>query len=641
MCGIAGAIGFVDQTVIEAVERMSDALVHRGPDGFGFWRSIDSLGSPGVVLAHRRLKIIDLSEGGRQPMVDPETGDALLFNGEIYNYRELRRDLEARGAHFRSQSDSEVLLRSCRETGVGALEALRGMFAFAWWNPRTRRVLLARDRLGIKPLYWTVQRHGGQRVLLFASEVRALLSTGLVERRLDPVGLESFLWNGFAVGPNTFVSGVQLLPAASFLDVDLSVAEVRSKSFWQPAQVVGTRRDSRALQEELEHAMRIHQLSDVPLGVFLSGGVDSSAMTALAARGSPGSVRTFNISFAESEFDEAPYARVVAAALGTEHTEIKLSEADFRTGLNDALGSIDQPTFDALNTYFVSRAVRGAGITVALAGTGGDELFGGYPSFRELPRAALAGRALGWVPEGVLRASADALNGVLRGAAPGVPAQTRWGKLGDALCARGELLALYQIAYGLFTPAFLRRLYPALGSTRFGLPRERFAQLSGLTGRAATPHAISLLELELFLGERLLRDTDAASMAVSLEVRVPLLDHRVVEEAVALDRSTRFAPLGRKQALRAIGLAGLDPALFERPKSGFVLPIGVWCRRHLSREVGETLSDTRACESLGLDPEVISLVWNAFQAGARGVYWSRVWAVFVLLRWVRQHGIVL
>ncbi len=639
MCGIAGAVGFVDRGVIEAVERMSDALVHRGPDGSGFWCSAPEMQRPGVVLAHRRLRIIDLSEGGKQPMVDPETGDALLFNGEIYNYLELRRELEAQGSRFRSQSDSEVLLKACERSGAGALGDLRGMFAFAWWSPRTRRVLLARDRLGIKPLYWTTLERGGQRVLLFASEVRALLASGQLERRIDPVALESFLWNGFTVGPRTMLTGVQLLPAGSFLDLDLEARSAAPLRFWHPAEA-GHSSDSRGLGDELQEAMRIHQIADVPLGVFLSGGIDSSAMTALAARSSQ-SVRTFNISFAESEFDEAPHARAVAAAIGTEHTEIKLTEADFRHGLEDALGCIDQPTFDALNTYFVSRAVREAGITVALAGTGGDELFGGYPSFRTLPKAALAGRALGWLPDAALRAAAGGLNSLLRNSAAGVPSQTRWGKVGDALCARGDLLALYQSSYELFTSDFLRRLFPAVGQTVSGLPKERAQELRELAGTEATLHSISRLELALFLGERLLRDTDAASMAVALEVRVPLLDHRVVEETFALDEATRFAPLGRKQRLRDLGLAGLDSALFERPKQGFVLPIGDWCRRHLRGEVGATLNDTEMCRSLGLDPRVVAQLWSAFQTGSRGVYWSRVWALFVLLRWCRQYRLAL
>ena len=641
MCGIAGAVGFVDRGVIEAVERMSDALVHRGPDGSGFWCSTPGMERPGVVLAHRRLRIIDLSEGGRQPMVDPETGDAMLFNGEIYNYLELRRELEAHGGRFRTQSDTEVLLKACERKNADALRDLRGMFAFAWWNPRTRRVLIARDRVGIKPLYWTTLERAGRRVLLFASEVRALLASGELERKIDPVALESFLWNGFTVGPRTMVAGVQLLPAGSFLDLDLDARPAPPVSFWRPSDMAGHSSDSARLRDELQHAVRIHQISDVPLGVFLSGGVDSSAMTALAARTSQGSVRTFNISFAESEFDEAPHARAVAAALGTEHTEIKLTEADFRHDLGDALGCIDQPTFDALNTYFVSRAVREAGITVALAGTGGDELFGGYPSFRDLPRVARAGRALGWLPDGALRGAARGVNSILRNSSGGVPAQTRWGKLGDALCARGDLLTLYQLAYGLFTPDFLRRLFPASGRTVFGLPEERAAELRSLVGDETALHAISRLELALFLGERLLRDTDAASMAVSLEVRVPLLDHRVVEEVLELDQRTRFAPLGRKQRLRAIGLEGLDPALFERPKSGFVLPIGVWCRRHLSGEVAATLNDTDMCRDFGLEPRVVAQLWSAFQAGSPGVYWSRVWALFVLLRWCRQYRLSL
>jgi asparagine synthase (glutamine-hydrolysing) len=250
-------------------------------------------------------------------------------------------------------------------------------------------------------------------------------------------------------------------------------------------------------------------------------------------------------------------------------------------------------------------------------------------------------RALGFLPDSALRGAGRAFNALTGNSTGGVPGQTRWGKLGDALCARGEPLALYQTAYGLFTSEFLRRLAPGLRATVCGLPAARAAELRALVGNDSAPHSTSRLELALFLGERLLRDTDTASMAVALEVRVPLLDHRVVEECFALDEATRFAPLGRKQRLRALGLAGLDPALFERPKQGFVLPIGVWCRRHLSREVGAALNDTALCRDLGLDPAAVAQLWSAFQSGSRGIYWSRVWALFVLLRWCRQYSLSL
>jgi len=287
----------------------------------------------------------------------------------------------------------------------------------------------------------------------------------------------------------------------------------------------------------------------------------------------------------------------------------------------------------------VSRAVKDTGITVALAGTGGDEIFGGYRSFRDLP---LASRVSQHVPRAAGALLDRAGRGIARAAlaAGHVPPQTRWGKAPYALAAAGDLLALYQLSYALFTRGFLLELVGTLGAAGLahGLPVERARELEALSRGSSMLHAISQLEVSCFLGERLLRDTDAASMAVSLEVRVPLLDHRVDEETFALDTATRFAPLGRKQRLRTLGLAGLDPALFERPKSGFVLPLDRWIRDAAHGEVDAALSDRAQCEAAGLSADVVGRLWRAYRAGAPGLYWSRIWAVFTLLRWTREQG---
>jgi asparagine synthase (glutamine-hydrolysing) len=639
MCGIAGAVGFVDPEVRAAVRAMTEAERHRGPDADGYWEDVGPDGL-GVALGHRRLSIIDLSTAANQPMVDAATGHVLAFNGEIYNFASLREEL-ADGPPFATRSDSEALLRACARWGVEALPRLRGMFAFAHWDPEGRRLLLARDRLGVKPLYYArVTRPGGRACLLFASEVRALLASGLVERRLDPVGLETYLWNGFVVGPATAVRGVRALAPGGALVLDPADPDPKERRFWRLPSAMGPARDREELRAALLEAVRLRLVADVPLGVFLSGGIDSSAVAALAVRGGAPSVRTFTVSFEEAAFDESPHARAVAQALGTTHQEIPLSERVFQARLGDALDCLDQPTFDAINTYFVSRAAREAGITVALAGTGGDEVFGGYRSYAEIPQALRVSRALRGVPEPWLRAAARAALAVAGGRGGAVAPQTRWGKLGDVLASRGDRLRLYQVFYELFTEEFraeLRR--ERTGETVAGLPSERFAELRQATAGEPLLHAISMLELAMFTGERLLRDTDAASMAVALEVRVPLLDHEVVEAAGAVAEAARFQPLGRKQLLRDLALEGLDPKLFERPKSGFVLPIERWCRQLLREEVGATLEDAGLCAAVGLDPEAVSRLWRAFQKGAPGLYWSRVWALFVLLRWCRSHRV--
>ncbi len=611
MCGVAGAIRRIpadpgsaqrpDDEVTGWVRRMTDAQHHRGPDGAGLWQS----SGQEVVFGHRRLAIIDLSEAGAQPMVDGESGCVVTFNGEIYNFAEIRAELQALGEVFRSASDTEVILKAYRRWGIDAVRRFRGIFALALWDPRSRVAHLVRDPMGIKPLYWTVvrERSRGEDVLLFASEVRALLASGAVPRRLDPAAVASYLWHGFPIGPGTMVEGVRLLPAASILTVaadplDRTRNTLATRRYWQLPSSTDRTTTVPELREELVRTVGMQLVSDVPLGVFLSGGVDSSAVAALASEAAPDAVHTFTVGFDVPAYDERRYAEQVAAAIKSRHTCVVLTEQTFQEQLPDAFKAIDQPTFDGINTYFVSRAARGAGMTVALAGTGGDELFGGYPSFVDIPRALRAGA---WLPrpgEGLPRRAFEGAVGLLARAGNGVcwdllkraPPQTRWGKLADVARAAPDTLGLYQVSYGLFTRETQERL--AIGAVRESQRRQQF----GLPGPVAEEwrrridgsevrHAISLLELSSFVGERLLRDTDAASMAVSLEARVPLLDHVLIEAVAGVDPARRFEPARRKQLLRDLALHRLDPAIFDRPKSGFVLPIDTWARQRLQPQM--------------------------------------------------------
>jgi asparagine synthase (glutamine-hydrolysing) len=639
MCGISGAVGVIDAEIERAVRAMTDAQVHRGPDDTGLFRSDET---PGVMLGFRRLSIIDLSADGHQPMLDPASGSAIVFNGEIYNFASLRKELQAEGVQFRSKGDTEVLLQSCKRWGVLGLSKLRGMFGFGMYDRTRREFVLARDRLGIKPVYYaTLQRPGGK-VLLFASELRALLKTGLFAPRLDPTGVASYLWNGFAVGPNTLISGISLLPAGAFLRVSLDAEKQDLEWYWHLGHraLMPHEQAVANLERELHEAMQQHMVSDVPLGVFLSGGVDSSALAALAVATGSGKVKTFHIGFDEAKFDESQYARQVADALGTEHNEFKLTQRHFKDQIEPALAGLDQPSVDAINTYFVSRAVREAGLTVAIAGTGGDELFGGYRTFRDLPRGQRLGKLAGPVAPvlaGALRAALGAT------AKNSVPPQTRWGKLADALDGDADPIALYQVFYALFTREFLAELATPelLAQTEHGLPKGQAQALRNAIAGATPLSATSVLELALFVGERLLRDTDSASMAVSLEVRVPLLDHAVVEAALAVPDGPRFEPLGKKQLLKRLAMPNLDPSIFDRPKAGFVLPIEVWAKDQLAHDIEQVFGDRNLVESVGLKPNMLSRLWQAFCAGAPGIHWSRIWAPYVLLRWCREHSVSL
>ena len=642
MCGIAGVIGATRPEFEHTLQAMLSAQVHRGPDDSGLFQSG---GDVGVMFGFRRLAILDLSTDGHQPMVDSDTGNVIVFNGEIYNFADIRRTLEASGDSFRSQCDTEVLLRAYAHYGEDVLGRLRGMFAFAIYDARRHRVILARDRLGIKPLYIAKPEHTSGNVLMFASELRSLLATDLVSRRADPVALGSYLWNGFVVGPNTMVRGVSLLPAGSFMDIDIESGKTSTTRYWSlgPRAPRSAEHARHELEVELQTAARQHLVSDVPLGIFLSGGVDSSAVAALAVKAGSGQVKTFHIGFEESGFDESRYARLVADALRTEHAEYRLTQSIFVSQIEQALNSLDQPTLDAINTYFVSRVVREAGFTVALAGTGGDELFGGYASFRNMTKARNAARLARPLPT---RALSRALNlGLTRlsAARNHVAPQTRWAKLGTLMATGGDPLSLYQVFYSLFSPEFLSELdgdrFQALVS--YGLTPEVVSELNAVTAGLTPLAATSVFELALFLSERLLRDSDAASMAVSLELRVPLLDHRVVEAVQRLPDQLRFSPIGKKSLLKSLAMPNLDPSIFDRPKAGFVLPIAVWAKDKLAPEIEATFENRSLVESIGLQPDTLQRLWRSFLAGAPGMYWSRVWAPFVLLNWCRLHRVSL
>ena len=650
MCGIAGILGRIDEANHSALGRMGRAMEHRGPDGEGFWRSTPDDRGWGCLLAHRRLSILDLTNAASQPMTDPSTGDTVCFNGEIYNYLDIRSELEKSGERFVSTGDTAVLLRSVGLQGPDAIGRMRGMFAFALWDHRRRELLLARDPLGIKPLYIALNPDpDGSWSLVFASEVRAILASGLLDRpRLDPDAVCRYVWNGFVPGPGTIVRGIESMLPGQYRIYAGRGRETCSRRYWtigepQPTGPYGLEQ----LREDLKESCSLHMISDVPVGVFLSSGVDSSAVANLSQKVAGRPLNTFTLTFDDPEYDEGPIARQIAQAIGTNHREIPLTEADFVSNLDGALRILDQPTFDALNTYYVSWAVSRVGMKVALAGTGGDEHFGGYSSFRTLPKLMDWSRRTRAIPGGMKRQASRAVSAILsrrRRSAADVPPQTRWAKLPDMVERGDDLISLYQLAYALFLPDFRDDLLQE--------PLKKIATPDGLSvsaredlGREMEGHsaleAISILEYRNFQGERLLRDSDAASMAVSLELRVPLVDQKLTERVFRLDDATRYQPVGSKSLLRRAGLEGLDPSLFNRPKRGFVLPFDRWVRNNLSGAMDDTLRDHALAESIGLHGPTVTRLWTSFQSNAPGLYWSRIWSLYVLMDWCRRHGLKL
>jgi asparagine synthase (glutamine-hydrolysing) len=627
---------------------MTDAIAHRGPDSAGFWTSSADEGGRGCMLGHRRLSIIDLSHAADQPMNDVcgDRAKTIVFNGEIYNFKDLRHDLEAAGQQFRSTGDTAVMLRLLALEGPRAVRKLRGMFAFGLWDDRARRLVLARDPHGIKPLYVCRNPNPhGEWSLVFSSEVRSILASGLVGRaRLNRRAVVSIVWNGFVAGPETAVEGVESLRPGEVRVVD-STGEVKcTETYWRmPAADRKGDTGEAELREVLADSVKRHLISDVPVGIFLSSGVDSSAVANLAQKTSDAPVHTFTLAFEEATFNEGIHASRIAKAIGTEHHEIVLTGPEFAGALDKAIDTLDQPTFDGLNSYYISKAVREAGLTVALVGTGGDELFGGYGSFHVLPTMLKWERRSRLIPARAKVIIAELLRKVVSPTRnPSTPPQTRWAKFPAMVRAGDNLLALYQLAYALFLPEFQGRLLldgDGAAATENGLSFEMLERLQDEIGDHSPLSAVSILEQRLFLGERLLRDTDAASMAVCLETRLPFVDSVVTEAVGGLADEERYAPVGSKRLLRRIGLEGLDLALFDRPKTGFVLPFDRWIRESLGAVMDDTMRDSTMARSAGLNGDAVADLWRAFQARSPGLYWSRIWALYVLIRWCHRHHV--
>jgi asparagine synthase (glutamine-hydrolysing) len=593
MCSIAGIFGRGEQ---EVVVRMNEAQRHRGPDDQG----VVQCGN--VVLGNTRLAIIDTSAAGHQPMHDPETGNWITYNGETYNFKELRREL---GGEWASNTDTEVVLRAYRRWGADAFRRLRGMFALAIWDNQRKRLILARDPLGIKPLYY----YAAKDQLIFASELRALLASGLVPRRLSAAGLDSYLANGSVAAPLTIIDGVrQLLPGHYLESVEFKEIEFAVP---RSDEVPDCRDEAVArLRAGLEESVRAHLVSDVPLGVFLSGGMDSSALVALMSRISEQRPKTFSVVFDEATFTEAPFSRAVAARFQTDHTEITLNEDRLLSILPEALAAIDQPTMDGINTFVVSQAVKNAGITVALSGLGGDELFAGYPSFRR----ALKLHSLSRTARRVLRA---ALSVVRNGS-------VQRHKFRQLMNSEG-------------TPADVYRISRQLFSNELGRPRCAAPTITPGWGRHPVDvvNEISRLELSGYMSNTLLRDTDAMSMAHSLEVRVPFVDTRLVDYVLSLPGAWKLnhGTKGPKPLL-ADALADLLPRDFlARPKMGFTLPFERWLQQNLRTEVSSVLEDASMLSVPALNSAAVQKLWRNFLQKPRAVGWSRPWSLYVLAKW--------
>ena len=640
MCGIFGILSHNARVPGDVLESATRSLSHRGPDDSGTVILRDSGGKIEVGLGNRRLAILDLSPLGHQPMNDPSTGNWIVYNGEVYNFRDVRSKLERSGLHFSSTCDTEVILKAYAYWGEKCLGEFRGMFAFAIWDAQRHRLFLARDPMGIKPLYYYKSDH----IFLFSSEVRTLLGTGLVPRKLDPAGLANFLNFGSVYDPNTLVEGVVSLPPGCFLT--WQEGQVKQLQYWDLADPeLSESRDSgrnkgeagrRELEAQigdlLDESVRMQLVSDVPVGVFLSGGIDSSALVGILSRSG---VRpsTFSIVFREADYSEAEYSRAVAHQFGTDHHEITVSQADLFDAIDPAIHAMDLPTIDGINTYFVSERTRATGIKVALSGLGGDEIFAGYSSFRSVPRMEKVASAWRHVPRAVLNSLAAAFEAL-------APISDQNRKLAALARNGGANSDPYFLTRSLFAPGQQNELLPTLAANDAAKQRAEKPLRDSLSRALNLDpiNRVSYLESRCYMLNTLLRDSDSMSMAHGLEVRVPLIDHKLAQSVLALPGSWKLDQTTPKPLLVKALRGQLPEKIVHRAKQGFTLPFEHWMRDTLRPTIADSFAKMKDGPLNGtISAPAAQCIWEDFLQGKTS--WSRPWALYVLLNWCERNAI--
>jgi len=607
MCGIAGIYSLKEEGFQDSITQMRQALLHRGRDDQGIYVSPDRR----FYLTHTRLSIIDLTSSGHQPMSDRQAQVWISYNGQIYNYRQLQAELKNKGYEFISHSDTEVIIQGYKEWGMdGLLRRLRGMFAFALYDFRgqnngSAKLFLVRDRFGLKPLYY----YQDPRLLIFASEVGSIIKSGVIACQRNQEADIAFFLFGHLPEPLSTIKNIFSLPAASYLL--WQGVEKKIVSYYDPLESFTKPKikNSASIYDELFSILRdsveMHLVSDAPLGIFLSGGIDSSSLVALASKVKDVPLTTLSIVFKEQDYSELPYQRLITQQYRTDHRQFKVTQEDFYDELENIFAAIDQPTVDGVNTYFCSRAARMSGLKVMLSGMGGDELFCGYESFKTI---------------GFLRAWQRAPHWLKAASGPVIAFNEKWRKL--SYLENYTDLDLYLTLRGLFAPQDVARIlgisekevHEVLNNFKLTADEAKLSALNSVDW-------LSYMEITQYLKNQLFKDTDFMSMYHGVETRVPFLDHLLLDYVASVDARLKFARR-RPKSLLVKALGDLLPLeIVRRKKQGFVFPFALWLKKRGRELLQEAVSKEN------FNQKYADYLWQRFAQGR--LHWSRVWALIV------------
>ncbi|WP_317899153.1 asparagine synthase (glutamine-hydrolyzing) [Aurantibacillus circumpalustris] len=627
MCGINGFISekFSESESLQIVQKMNKTLAHRGPDNDGVWQSDK------ICFGHRRLSIIDLSEEGNQPFFSSDKRYVIVYNGELYNYKELKLDLQrtTQGSKetpyfFKTNSDTEVILAAFIRWGKKCLDYFNGMYAFAIYDTAEKKLIVARDRVGVKPLYY----YYGDEGFMFSSEIRPIIHSGIKKFSLNKEVIGEYMMYQSVFAPNTIIRGVKMLMPGHFLELENEKANITK--YYSVNKISNTSADlsykeiCKNVHDLLGQSVQRRLVADVPFGAFLSGGIDSGAIVGLMSKVSSEKIQTFNVSFDESEFSESKYAQIIAKKFNTQHHEIKLSPADFLKQLPEALLAMDHPSGDGPNTYIVSKATKNAGITMALSGIGGDELFAGYDVFKRM--AELQKKSwLNAVPQFARKAAGFAIQ---------KQRKTVGGNKIQELLAEEKInfKSAYPLNRSLFTKKELEKLVK--NSNPLNTIQSIVSEVLQIEDHLLS--SVSISEINTYLQNTLLRDTDQMSMAVALEVREPFLDYKLIEFVLGVNDECKYPHSPKKLLIDSLGDL-LPNEIVNRPKMGFTLPWQHWMKNDLKNFCEEGIKELSTHDFF--NKTEMQNLWTRFLGDDKKTNWSRVWHLVVLNNWLKENKI--